>query len=222
MEETKLPPGLEFLREGVELRIHHGPERTESHRGLVVAIARSEIRVSGRWDRLPSLHRGAFVMASVADPRGLYCFDTEILAFQEVPVAAVKLAIPAMANRIQRRNFFRLEERFPVKLSYPDKLGPRTVSGTTFDISGGGLRASFQGIAEVPALPFEVGVELTLAPSEPPLAVQGMVLRTQRAPSGATIFSLKFANLRPADQDRICRHIFVRQAELARRARLEE
>jgi len=103
-------------------------------------------------------------------------------------------------TRVQRRRFFRVLIKLPVRLTDLDAGVPRPMDMTTRDISAGGLCAASP--TEIPE-GHSVFMSLDIGHDSPPIRCEATVVRSRRASDGACELSLRFNNLGDEEVDRM-------------------
>lgn len=146
-----------------------------------------------------------------------YACTCRVLAWQEQP-QGLRLSLPLTAERIQRRNFVRVDAELPVVLQLPEEQSAgREFQGSTLDLSGGGLML----ISDF-SLPLESRLSGRLyLPSEKIsenlqdfdiLNFEAEVCRCEAQQSNY-LLGLSFLDLAENLQDRLVRYIFRYQRE---------
>ncbi|AVX20750.1 MULTISPECIES: flagellar brake protein [Carboxydocella] len=160
---------------------------------------------------------GSQILVRYFDQSAIYSFKSEVISRATAPQAILSISIPESVNRVQRRNYVRLDDSVPLtfyKLQEDDITGTDTV---TKDISGGGVRI------EIPQ-PLELGTELELhlkLPKDKIIAVGKVVrcLPLEKPKKGYNI-GIQFTIIEERDRDKIIKYIFDRQRELRKKGLL--
>ncbi|HBN07587.1 MAG TPA: hypothetical protein DD435_02720 [Cyanobacteria bacterium UBA8530] len=105
--------------------------------------------------------------------------------------------------RTQRRQFFRKEISLPLRYRL---AGDFYRVGFAADISGGGVR--IQNVTPNAKVGGTIQIELRLAASEPPLTIEGEIVRAAPAPAGGLEIGLAFRQIAPQDKSRLVMFLF--------------
>ena len=143
--------------------------------------------------------------------RGLFGFTTVVLAARLQPEPLLRLAPPERVERVQRREWVRLDVRLPVRLERPGNP-PEVLEVRTLDISGGGLRL----LSPRPLRPGEL-VRLQIAfPGGWEVRATGRVVRAEAVEREQHEAGVEFVEIDPRLQDRIAGFILAEQARRRR------
>lgn len=172
-----------------------------------------------RGEELFFVPRGTEATLYYHDPRGFFVLFGEVE--EQVPDPPLLVLRVQEVRRDQRRRFYRWEASLPVRFvprEEGEKIAPweweredyHWFEGVTQNISGGGILLS-TSLSLYPGE--EIWLELHL-PSGP-LRALGRVVRVV-GEGREKAYGVEFRDLKPQDQDRICRYIFGEQARLRR------
>lgn len=168
----------------------------------------------GRAER--PLPRGAAVYLDWICDRGVVRVRGVVAEFARVPIPAVLIKVDGEFEVHQRRNYVRAPANLAVKAlrDGPREAGepaPRPVTGTTFDISGGGMRVRIQGFdAEVDEL---LNFDITM-PDETTIQAVGKVTRRPLP----DVYCIEFEEIDKRAQEQVVRLVFDRLRSHAGRA----
>lgn len=149
---------------------------------------------------------GTQVAIDVTTSRGLLHCEARVAGVRDGEV--LDLEVGARREVIQRREFARVDAVLEVTVA-------AGVAAAVLNISGSGLLLSARdGLAPGDA----IDLTLWLAPNEPPIAINGRVIR--RAGPDERLWAVHFEHVHDADRERIVRFVFERQrVELQRSKR---
>lgn len=169
------------------------------------------------------LASGQRVRCQLAAPSGFYEFDSVVLGREGGRVPVTVLSMPRSYERVQRRNFVRLDVQVPVRYAVmpPGTSGrplvppPGPIIATrTADLSGG-------GVALYTPQPLLDGAILDMwiaLPEGEEIHATGQVMRVgDRGPDGSQIAGVRFIGLTERDRNAVIRFIFREQRERRRR-----
>lgn len=191
------PPVRPDVNQRVVLRLGAGPElssRVEEHVGA------REVLIARPFDGtvLRRLTPGQVVTIEWATPRGL-ARATGVVGEElgvGVPTHAVTIG---SVETVQRRSHVRAV----MVLELQGRRGSGSEArGCTLDLSGAGMRFSFEGGTLRPGDPMFVRL---LPPGDLPLPATGRVVR--RADGGT--YAMRFEEMDPADRERLIRLVFA-------------
>lgn len=159
------------------------------------------------------LRDGVRVTVRYADPFGLYQFESRIVERVRHPMAALALERPAQSDIrcVLKRAFPRYECDIQVMFRVtdsPDVYHPEATHRVRIlDISGGGF--SFEYGERIPENS-RLRLEITLPDDEPPLRVDGKVVRCQNLPNRRQLtheMGVEFIDVSSVQRSRIVRAI---------------
>ncbi|BDG59373.1 flagellar brake protein [Caldinitratiruptor microaerophilus] len=205
----------------VELQLL-GDEQTR-YRTRVEEVAEDRFRVS-----LPTAHGkpadmvpGDAVRGYLLKGHAMYVFDTRVLQRTGGLIPTLDLALPTHYERVQRRDWVRLDARLParyarvepVELDGPQPPPPRKTR--TVDISGG-------GVALYLAEPLDPGtlVDVFIDLPDTQVVATAEVVRIIRSEPEGYLAGLRFVDIRERDRTAIMRYIFQEQRERRRKGLL--
>jgi c-di-GMP-binding flagellar brake protein YcgR len=168
----------------------------------------------GRTER--PLPRGAAVYLDWISDRGVVRVRGVVSEFVRIPIPALLVIIDGEPEIHQRRNYVRASANLAVKAT-PDR--PRRAdeenlpvhSGTTFDMSGGGMRVRLQGFEA--DLNDRVRFDITM-PDETVIQAAGRITRRPLP----DVYCVHFDEIERRAQERVVRLVFERLRSLAGRA----
>ncbi len=168
----------------------------------------------GATDSKPAfLSIGTKVVVEFAcDSTSSFSFESKVTGVQKSTVLLVELALPeeGVFNKVQRREYVRVNATVPVALDFPSS--DLKFTSVSSDISAGGCAVVLP--PEVNIQPAEVGTiefSIQIAPGEQlPLAFLCEVIRTFPK-NELTLISLKYVDPPHADQQLLTRFCFERQ-----------
>ncbi|MEW6243652.1 MAG: PilZ domain-containing protein [Bacillota bacterium] len=163
-----------------------------------------------------SMEPGTRIKIRVVQETGVYWFSSEVLSVIHKKVPEMRCVLPKELERIQRRNFVRLEVGLPVNVSTcAEEEGDEKISfvATTFDISGGGL-----GLLSDIRLQPETLIQCLMEIQGREVRATGRVVRCVPSDLDAERFRLgvQFVDIRIRDQDWVCRFVLQKQLEQRR------
>jgi c-di-GMP-binding flagellar brake protein YcgR len=171
----------------------------------------------GRTER--QLPRGAVVYLDWICDRGVVRVRGVVSEFVRIPIPALLVVVDGEPEVHQRRNYVRASANLTVRAT-PDRKRtaedegeevPAVVRGTTFDMSGGGMRVRLQGFdAEIDE---RLRFDITM-PDETVIQAAGKVTRRPLP----DVYCIEFDEIDKRAQERVVRLVFERLRSLAGRA----
>ncbi len=163
-----------------------------------------------------TMEPGTKIKVRVVQETGVYWFASEVLWVTQEKVPEMRCVLPDELERIQRRNFVRLEVGLPVSVSTCDEEeGDKKISfvATTFDISGGGL-----GLLSDVRLQPETLIRCQMEIQGREICVTGRVVRCVRSdlPDDRFRLGVQFVDIKIRDQDWVCKFVLQKQLEQRR------
>jgi c-di-GMP-binding flagellar brake protein YcgR len=202
-----------FLRvnQRIEILVWEG-DKSEQYPSRIEALERDRFIVAApMWNGVPMrLPLGTSVEIALMTPTALYEFATLVVGAAERPVPTLTLLYPNAVNRIQRRQFVRVEEALPVRVESPNSL-----DAITINVSGGGVLLNLKSPhGEAPPVGEEWHLELYLPDQPEPLHLIGRVLRAQRVPGSDRVqVALEFVQIREATRQALVQHVLQQQVK---------
>lgn len=200
-----------FLRvnQRIEILVWEG-DKSEQYPSRIEALERDRFIVGApMWNGVPvRLPLGTSVEVALMTPVAMYEFATIVVGCADRPVPTLTLMYPNAVNRIQRRQFVRVEDALPVHVGSPTSL-----DAITINVSGGGVLLNLKSPqGEEPPVGEEWHLELYLPDQSEPLYSIGRVLRAQRAPGSERVqVALEFVQIREEARKAIVQHVFQLQ-----------
>ncbi len=168
----------------------------------------------GRTER--PVPRGAVVYLDWICDRGVVRVRGVVSEFVRIPIPALLVVIDGEPEIHQRRNYVRASTNLVVKAT-PDRLPAAdeeevpSVQGTTFDMSGGGMRVRLQGFEA--ELNDRIQFDITM-PDETVIQAAGKITRRPLP----DVYCIQFEEIDKRAQERVVRLVFERLRSLAGRA----
>jgi len=168
----------------------------------------------GRTER--PVPRGAVVYLDWICDRGVVRVRGVVSEFVRIPIPALLVVIDGEPEIHQRRNYVRASTNLVVKAT-PDRLPAAdeeevpSVQGTTFDMSGGGMRVRLQGFEA--ELNDRIKFDITM-PDETVIQAAGKITRRPLP----DVYCVQFDEIDKRAQERVVRLVFERLGSLAGRA----
>ncbi|HET7275550.1 MAG TPA: PilZ domain-containing protein [Longimicrobiaceae bacterium] len=165
-----------------------------------------------------AIHTGDEVIIDITLPNGIRRF-TSVVRGLSSDKAGLRLDWPEIAERIQRRNFVRIDCLLETEVAYPNpETGKRRrVVGNTADLSGGGMRVILE---EAPRAQTLLKVKVHF-PDDVVRDYKGRVVRTGRlqTPQGKPRYwvAVEFLDLSVAERNEIAKFVFEVQREQLRK-----
>lgn len=142
--------------------------------------------------------------------RGVFVFDAVVEKyFHENEIVLLKMRVDSGIEKIQIRNYFRLEETWEIKIDVYNDSGKEVIAsmnGKTVDISGGGMKI----LSFYPLKPSAI-VEIALNQEKYSNLFRARVIRTQEVEDESEfkyISSVKFEKLNVKEQEKLIRFLF--------------
>ena len=197
---------LEIKQSVLLLLSAKGSKESQSHRSVVLGKSEDGIvlLLPRGVDQLAVPHM-SFDLQFLWE-KSLYQGRCQVLLTADKPVPCIIATWPDEIEKVQRRSYVRLDLNVKLDLYEPSSKG-LICQANTLDISAGGLAA------EVP-VKLPVGRVLNARIHfDSPLDVVGKVIRCENRGEkmGSWLVSLKFEDIKEADQNTIMRHIFNEQ-----------
>lgn len=152
---------------------------------------------------------------------GLLLFHTQVISMVGSPPSFLILRLPPRFQRkhVQRRKYLRVAATVPVTLFFSDvsEDSSRVIPGTTCDVGGGGVRASFPiPPAQAPLSNTPIQVRLRL-PGHHLIHATGRVVRSIAVPDPSCCeIAIAFQDVTEADRLALLQFVLRRNAELRR------
>lgn len=172
------------------------------------------------WFAAPQ-ERGTLVPVSIGESVEVYVVgENEVFFFEgkvkdrvkKGNIAYVVFAVPQEVVRKQRRNYVRFEAALPVLL----KKGEKAFSGTTKNISGGGMLVQLREDRDVLEHREELFFLLSLDGKD--IVGRAQVVRKD----GPGLYAFQFSEIANQDRESIIKYIFQKQVELRRKGLLKK
>lgn len=156
------------------------------------------------------------------DKKAVYTFCTSLLKNIEGPVYFLMVTIPESIERVQKREFVRVELVFEVLLTYKNRENKEVIiSCQSKDISGGGLQLAVLK-TDLPETGSEVQLEFTL--NNKLIKANGILVWNKRNTDSdgkeRNILAIKFSKILEVDRTLIIKEVYLRQIELRRKGLL--
>jgi c-di-GMP-binding flagellar brake protein YcgR len=143
----------------------------------------------------------------------MYRYDGRVLSYQLVDgFSVMTMHLTGDGEKVQRRNFFRFSCLIPVSFAIINEQGEQLEqglqNGVIIDISGGGIRFVSQY-----NMPLKSLVRATMQLGGEYIMIFGQVLQRKHTPNTLNPYqySLKFAAISNAEQERIIQYIYAEQ-----------
>lgn len=155
-------------------------------------------------ENVECLGEGEEFVVKVFTPTGVKIFDTIVLDSPMEDDFMIEYA--AIASEVQRREYVRVP--IQVKIVVQSEENPKGVIASTLDVSGGGLRFSYND-------ELTPGEEVTVSiyfPEMKIIKVKGVVIHNDFLPEN--VYVLAFTEINEMDRDIIIKKCFEEQAKL--------
>ncbi|MFW6278809.1 MAG: flagellar brake protein [Bacillota bacterium] len=214
--------GLELeINQKVELEIKTGPYRGK-YQSKIADIGNDTLKImtpTHKGEILP-IRKNLFLEVFYTDDDAAYRFFTRVLGRVKEPIPLLIAEIPSEVDRIQRRNYFRLEITKDVEYCRIDEEGePLEEYKETkiLDISGGGIKMNIEGDNLGIGTQLKIKLEIDALENNP---VKGEVVQTYDLPEGIKAAGIKFLDLEDSFRDEIVGWIFEKQREMRKKGLL--
>ncbi|MBA1333875.1 MAG: hypothetical protein HPY66_0268 [Firmicutes bacterium] len=167
--------------------------------------------------RLIPLHINSRIKVIYYKDNGQYCFLAKILSRRKGDIHILRIQALSDVEKIQRRDYFRLNTVVPIKVCYDDSKeenGYRCIDTFTLDISGGGLRfASKHNFSGVDSLVCQLNIRDKI------LSVNARIIRNSAVYNEDYSFEVgvEFINIEQKIREEIINYIFDEQRRLMRK-----
>lgn len=209
-------------RGNVDLVVHHGGKiytfasRVEDVHADTLSVSAPQSQEQGVVWR-----DGQRVEVRLPSAGGLLLFHTQVISTVGSPPAFLILRLPPRCQRkhIQRRKYLRVAVTVPITLFFSDvsEDSSRVVPGTTCDVGGGGVRASFPippAQAPLPNTPIQVRLRL---PGHHLIHATGRVVRSIAVPDPSCCeIAIALQDVAEADRLALLQFVLRCHAELRR------
>jgi c-di-GMP-binding flagellar brake protein YcgR len=129
--------------------------------------------------------------------RGIVRVDGKVLSREDIGIPVLVIEVDS-SKTVQRRDYVRVDLELQVDLM----VGAQEFNGTTVDVSGGGMRARFDGDLDLNA---SYDVYLMLPDEEKP--VEGVAQIVRRIDE-TTTYAFRFVQMRPLVRERLIHYVF--------------
>jgi c-di-GMP-binding flagellar brake protein YcgR len=216
------------INQRVEIIVHDEPykgsyhSRVENYDNEQIVLAMPMTHGS-----LVPIRSGTLVSVVFFDELAVYEFQAPVVRLQQDNIAVLKLNLPKNIQRIQRREYVRLEVSLTVSIFVEtENEGQMVLGGETADISGGGIRiilarSDFTKLTEALLVEDIAGTKLKMAVHLQSLSINktemvdfiGEIIRV--GASGTSFWlAVNFAVISEKNRDKIVSFIFRKQLEL--------
>lgn len=186
------------------------------YRTRIEDVNKDSITVLSAYDKntVVSLRIDTEVEVIYYDKLSAYAFNARIVDRVSSPIYAYILSLLSKMKKVQRRRYFRVPVIYPVTVSriLPNGLS-KPISGTTIDLSGGGMLIQLNQ-------PLEVGAKISAEFDLPDLKIKtaARVVRTCKDQEKNTyLLGIEFRDLSEPQRDKIIRCVFDIQRTLLRK-----
>ncbi|MEX2355841.1 MAG: flagellar brake protein [Thermaerobacterales bacterium] len=163
------------------------------------------------------IEKGQEVVLRYTDGSAAYRLEAQVVGKKERPVALIAVGAGERIQRIQRRDFVRLDMRVPVRVQQPVKgeedekeISQPWHPGRTLDVSGGGVRLMMSDILEMGD---DIALQIQLG--ERWIEARGKIVRRgealQRRGMLLAEYGVSFIFIEEEEQDYIIRFLFEAQ-----------
>jgi hypothetical protein len=143
---------------------------------------------------------GDSVGIDITTSRGLLHVDARVAGVRDGELLDLEVIDDEL---VQRRDFARVDAVLEVTVT-PPPGGAGTIAAAAINISGSGAVVSRLGGLEIGE---SVSLSLRLAPSDPPILINGRIVRE----FGEHLRAVQFDEMHQSDRERIVRYVFERQ-----------
>jgi PilZ domain len=144
-------------------------------------------------------------------PRGLFR-QKGYVTFDSSSSSNARFVSQEEPERVQRREFVRVEVNFPVKVSF--KNDPQALEYDAINLSGNGiLLAAPPGFGVAMQIGIFVWMQIPLYDGKDPVEVRGTAVRT----AGKGAVGIRFDHISESDQERLARYVARQEREQRRR-----
>ncbi len=207
------------VNQNIELEINEGPYQGR-YMSKISNITEEEITVMAVYDgELLPLRKNLPINVYFYGEHAVYRFKSSIKARVRNPIPMLVLIYPEKAERIQRRQYFRLKINEKVYYRFADNEQQANDYKETriIDISGGGIKLVLNTELKMgDKLQFFIDIK----PLQDILFTGKVVRITKLADRNTKAAGIKFINIKRNIQDKIISWIFEYQSKLRRRGML--
>ena len=160
---------------------------------------------------LVPIHTGVVVKILFFKKEGIFYFYANVIERSKdtkIPYLVVQKI--SELEKLQRRNYYRLEVSLPVKFKQLDDN--EEYEGIIKDISGGGVK-----LHTFSQLPVEQCIEICLCLENSHMKVIGKVVRAEKLESKLYEYGIYFVEINEKDRDKIIRFIFNMEKKYKRK-----
>ncbi|MDT3699264.1 MAG: PilZ domain-containing protein [Thermincola sp.] len=200
------------------------PKSKDCYRSRVEGILSNKITLAAplKQGQIVSLSPGTIVRVMFSDQMASYSFKSKLISQNRQNPPTVTLGEPYDLKRTQRRNFVRLETKLSIVFAEVNEdyetVGD-TFSGTTIDLSGGGVMFACNTLLKYGDI---LDLTVVLTESDSAKALGKVVRFSENPPNSKQKYSvgLEFTAIEESERDKIIKFIFNKQRELRRKGLL--
>ena len=162
------------------------------------------------------LRKGTVLKVFYTGQRAAYKFKSQIIDRFKEPIPTLIIKYPQEVNRIQRRDYFRLEYQLDLKYCLVDEEGSNISDfheTVTCDISGGGIRMVLNEELEVNTI---IKLFITGIPQIEQDSIIGEIVNIYDSISGKAA-GVEFVDITAKTQDEIVGWLFDKQREMRKK-----
>ena len=195
-----------------------------SYRSRVEGILSNKITLAAplKQGQIVPLSPGTTVKVIYTDQMAIYSFLSQVISLNRQNLPTVILGEPYDLQRIQRRNFVRLEATLNIIITQVDedyKPAGETFSGTTVDLSGGGAMFLCNTVLKCGD---SLATMVYLSDNDSVKALGRVTRFVENLPNAKHKYSvgIEFTVIEESERDKIIKFIFNRQRELRKKGLL--
>ena len=133
----------------------------------------------------------------------VYKFESKVLGREKCGnMPLYKLTLPEKVEKIQRREYVRINVISPIEIISKDKKG----HGLLLDISGGGMKITTEEKLSKEDL---IDIKLKSLESGQEIIISGSVVRANRDEKGRNIYGIRYYNIENKIREKIIQSIFT-------------
>ena len=209
------------VNDNLELEIKSGPYQG-TYPSKVADIDDEHIKILTPYSKgeLIPVRKNLFLEVYYTDERAAYRFYTRVIQREREPLPALYLEQPSEVERIQRRDYFRLEVTEDIKYSRIDEEGQQLEDyqqTKMLDISGGGIKMKLNDT--VPPEGTEIRILLDIEALQG-IPVKGRIVQIYNLKNREKAAGVEFVDINPQLREAIVSWIFNKQREMRRKGLL--
>ena len=208
------------VNKNIQIEVNRGPYQGD-YKSKVSEINPDNIKILTPYikEELVPLRVGAGIVVFFTGNNAAYTFNSQVIDREKEKVPVLVIEPPDEINRIQRRDYFRLEVQVELQYRLLDEDGKPVeedfIESVTLDISAGGIRMVVDEYIQEDTL-IEIYMDI---PEIKDIPVYGKVVNHYRNNTAKAV-GIKFTGISTGLRDEIMSWLFDKQRELRQKGLL--